>query len=172
MELWATVLSPGETIVLPEGWWHYAASLSPTVTLMCNFWDQSNVRAVEDIFTEQAARALDEQRREAAAKAASGAGPPVAAAVSAATSSAERPIGAGEPRLYRVVHAPFVYLRAAPSTEAPMLGIARKGATVEADAMRDGWLRLAEPCKGGGCGWVLEHGGRMGLGKLLEPTQE
>ena len=29
---------PGETLVLPEGWWHYAASLTPSITLMCN-WD-------------------------------------------------------------------------------------------------------------------------------------
>ena len=26
---------PGETLVVPEAWWHYAASLTPSVTLMC-----------------------------------------------------------------------------------------------------------------------------------------
>ena len=26
----------------PDSWWHYAVSLSPSITLMCNFWDVKN----------------------------------------------------------------------------------------------------------------------------------
>lgn len=41
LQVYATILEPGETIVAPNGWWHYAVSLTPTITLMCNFWDQA-----------------------------------------------------------------------------------------------------------------------------------
>lgn len=161
VRFYATILRPGETIVVPEGWWHYAASLTPSITLMCNFWDKANVRAVEDIFVENAARLLDDQKRQAAK-----AGQQPAATAGAADSSELRLFSSR--RAYKVVHKPFVYFRGAPSTDADVLGIARHGASIEADAVRDGWLRLAQMFKGGRRGWVLEHGASLGLGRLLE----
>lgn len=47
LQLFATVLEPGQTILAPDGWWHYAVSLTPTITLMNNFWDQSNLYGLE-----------------------------------------------------------------------------------------------------------------------------
>lgn len=145
VKLHATILRPGETIVVPEGWWHYAASLTQTVTLMCNFWDAANVRAVEDLFLENVARTLDDKRRQDAADFVDGRGPIPSAA--AATSSKVRTLA--EQRAFRVVHKPFVYIREAPCTDAGMLGIARPGTIIHADAERDGWLRLKR---------VFQHG--------------
>ena len=31
------------SLLVPEGWWHYAAALEPGITLMCNFWDETNL---------------------------------------------------------------------------------------------------------------------------------
>jgi len=33
------ILHPGEIVLIPRGWWHYAASLDPSVTAMKNFYD-------------------------------------------------------------------------------------------------------------------------------------
>lgn len=49
LDVYATVLQPGETIVAPQGWWHYAVSLTPTITLMCNFWDSNNVSGLRQM---------------------------------------------------------------------------------------------------------------------------
>ena len=38
------VVDEGEAIILPSGWWHYALALSPTVMVMRNFWNATNVR--------------------------------------------------------------------------------------------------------------------------------
>ena len=35
----AFVLSPGEAVVIPEGWWHYAAALDSSITVMGNFYN-------------------------------------------------------------------------------------------------------------------------------------
>lgn len=169
VRLHATILGPGETIVVPEGWWHYAASLTPSVTLMCNFWDARNVRAVEDLYLENVARTLDDKRRRDAA-ASAGSRDPALSVASAAASSQVRTLAG--PRAFRVVHKPFVYIRDAPGTDAGMLGIARPGTIIQADAERDGWLRLTKAWKGVKRGWVLEHGGSLGLGPLLEPCAE
>jgi chloride channel 7 len=32
------VLEPGEVVLVPRGWWHYAAALDPSVTVMRNFY--------------------------------------------------------------------------------------------------------------------------------------
>ena len=37
------ILEEGETIMVPDGWWHYAVSLSPSVTVMRNFWSLVNM---------------------------------------------------------------------------------------------------------------------------------
>jgi len=164
VKLYATILRPGETIVVPEGWWHYAASLTPTITLMCNFWDATNVRAVEDLFVENVARSLDEKRRQEDRKKPAGAAQ--APSASAEATSLIRLFA--QPRTYRVVHRPFVYVRDSPNTNGSMLSIQRFGSTFETDAERDGWFRLTAGFKAGKRGWVLEHGGKLGLGPLLE----
>ena len=38
-----------ETIVCPDSWWHYAVSLTPSITLMCNFWDGKNKAGLREI---------------------------------------------------------------------------------------------------------------------------
>lgn len=70
---------------------------------------------------------------------------------------------------YRVVRSPFVFIRAAPSTEAEVLGMAPVGTCVVADAERSGWLRTA-PQPGLQGGWALIDGASLGLGVLLQPT--
>ena len=47
VQIYATVLEPGQTILAPDGWWHYAVSLTPTITLMNNFWDATNLFGLE-----------------------------------------------------------------------------------------------------------------------------
>merc|ERR1712064_252557 len=36
------VVEEGETIVAPQGWWHYAVSLDTSVTIMRNFFSTGN----------------------------------------------------------------------------------------------------------------------------------
>ncbi len=177
--LFATILRPGETILVPSGWWHYAASLSPTMTLMCNFWDSHNFGAVIDLYYEKAARALEQTRQRSIVRAAAGDGPqPPWAAAPEASATVEH-----APRRYRVSHAPFVYVRNAPSTLAPMLGIVRAGREIVVEATRAGWVRLRrEPAARAAAasgtassepspGWLLIDGKALGLGPLLEPLQ-
>ena len=41
------VLRPGEVVLVPRGWWHYAAALDPSVTAMKNFYDaETNLEAL------------------------------------------------------------------------------------------------------------------------------
>ena len=45
------ILEEGETILCPEGWWHFACSLSPSVTVMRNFYHAlSNVHGLVGLF--------------------------------------------------------------------------------------------------------------------------
>ena len=53
IRLYSVVLQPGETIVAPDGWWHYAVSLTPTITLMCNFWDKRNLGGLHECMGEK-----------------------------------------------------------------------------------------------------------------------
>lgn len=77
---------------------------------------------------------------------------------------------------YRVVHGPFVFVRAAPSTDAEVLSMADVGACLTVDAECRGWVRTAAlPCalpdsKLRAGGWVLVDGAALGLGVLLEPV--
>lgn len=78
---------------------------------------------------------------------------------------------------YCVVHSPFVFLRAAPATDAAVHNILQVGATLEVDAMRYGWVRTASPCSQitGGApkqAWALIDGASLGLGLLLERVRE
>ena len=75
---------------------------------------------------------------------------------------------------FRVRHGPFVFLRAAPDTEAAMVGVALRGEVLRMAAERDGWLRTARPLpkQGGVHGWALRDGAPLRLGLLLEPCTE
>lgn len=47
------VLKRGETLLVPDGWWHYAASVEQTVTVMRNFYEATtNVRGLVELFAE------------------------------------------------------------------------------------------------------------------------
>jgi len=39
----SVVVEEGETVVLPSKWWHWAKSLTPSVTLMRNFINETNI---------------------------------------------------------------------------------------------------------------------------------
>lgn len=39
---YVVVLKPGETLVVPQGWWMYSVTLEANVTLMRKFWNQFN----------------------------------------------------------------------------------------------------------------------------------
>ena len=77
---------------------------------------------------------------------------------------------------YRVAHGPFVFVRAAPSTDAEVVSMADVGACLTVDAECRGWVRTAAlPCalpdsKLRTGGWVLVDGAALGLGVLLEPV--
>merc|ERR1719330_1681483 len=40
---YSVVVEEGETVVLPSRWWHYAKSLTPSITLMRNFVNETNM---------------------------------------------------------------------------------------------------------------------------------
>ena len=45
--LHVAVVQPGEAILVPRGWWHYALSLTPSCTAQCNFYEaRSNAAAL------------------------------------------------------------------------------------------------------------------------------
>jgi len=166
LELFATVLEPGQTIIAPEGWWHYAVSLTPTITLMCNFWDEHNLHGLHDAFYLNVARAMDGALREARFNPPkAGAAPPPSTA--ADPSAPLRPLT--PPVTYLANHKPFVFIRDFPSTAAPMLGMLRPGQPLVAGASQDGWLRTAEPFDKGRYGWALEDGAPLKLGRLMLP---
>ena len=149
---------------------------NPYTPLRCNFYDHSNVDGLRASFYSAAARGLDETHRRAraaAAGAATGAASGAAAAVprrvAASLEAAARPFDLDAAIAYRVVHTPFIYLRAAPDTQAPMLAIAVAGEVLQMSAECDGWLCTARPVAGGGeRGWALRDGAPLGLGMLLE----
>lgn len=46
------VLRPGETVVIPSGWWYYSAALETSVTIAHQFWDSQNRSWIIDEFRE------------------------------------------------------------------------------------------------------------------------
>ena len=164
LELFATVLEPGQTILAPDGWWHYAVSLTPTITLMCNFWDRMNLYGLHDSFFDQVARVVDSTKKQ-------GGNQVQLVARADAHSEVFDP-----PRLYRCIFKPFVYVRDEPSTTANMIGILRPSSkdygVLRVDRALDGWLRTAEPFDRGSHGWVLEDGKAAGLPLLMERLPE
>ena len=72
---------------------------------------------------------------------------------------------AAGPDDWEVVHG-RVAVRARPSTDAPLLGMRKRGAVVRVAHARAGlWLKLE-----GEAGWLLAHGRDLGLGRLVRPV--
>ena len=74
---------------------------------------------------------------------------------------------------FRVVHSPYVFLRAAPAVDAQVYSIVMGGTALRVDAIRKGWVRTAtclQPLPGGEPrqAWALVDGATLGLGTLLE----
>jgi len=75
------IVEEGETIVAPQGWWHYAVSLDTSVTVMRNFYTENNrqehIRRTDKVLEEALAKYVlgtkmkgqpEEAREEAARK--------------------------------------------------------------------------------------------------------
>lgn len=154
LTLYATVLGPGETILAPANWWHYAVSLTPSITLMCNFWSRRNMRGLEDCFLAEFAKALDLSKQSN----------PKTKHDEARDSQPSE----AQTATYRIVSRPFVFVRDRPSTRAAYLGILRTGSSFTSSLTHDGWLRTAEPYQRGRHGWVLGDGAKVGLGILVQ----
>eukprot|EP00438_Fugacium_kawagutii_P033419 Skav220513 [mRNA] locus=scaffold279:210115:211859:- [translate_table: standard] len=43
-QAYSVVVEEGETVVLPARWWHWAKSLTPSITLMRNFVNKTNLQ--------------------------------------------------------------------------------------------------------------------------------
>jgi len=72
---------------------------------------------------------------------------------------------AAGPNDWEVVHG-RVAVSARPSTDAPLLGMRKRGAVVRVAHARAGlWLKLE-----GEAGWMLAHGRDLGLGPLVRPV--
>jgi len=76
---------------------------------------------------------------------------------------------------YRVVHAPFIFLRAAPARDAEVMSVLTTAMEFEADALRCGWVRTAKPVAPMADkeakprkAWALIDGAEAGLGQLLK----
>ena len=117
LRVYATILQPGETIVSPDSWWHYAMTLSPSITLMCNFWDAKNRAGVKDMVMRGCSPA-----------------PP------------QRPLGGG-PRHFKPATAHrAVVLRDGPNPEgSQVVGALRPGEARAFDAECGDWLRGSGP---------------------------
>lgn len=47
------IVKEGETIVIPEGWWHFAVALDDSITVMRNFYNAfTNVKGLVEVFAE------------------------------------------------------------------------------------------------------------------------
>jgi len=68
---YSVVVEEGETVVLPARWWHWAKSLTPSITLMRNFVNSVNMREHFEI-----RRAADEVKVQRQMKQSSEAAPP------------------------------------------------------------------------------------------------
>lgn len=65
---------------------------------------------------------------------------------------------------WRVVHTK-VAVRERPSVNSKMIGMKKQGQVVDVEwALESLWLKLKDD------GWMLAHGGDLGLGRLLVPT--
>jgi hypothetical protein len=72
-----------------------------------------------------------------------------------------------EPNEWRVVYEPCVAVREKPSVKSRMVGVKRGGALIGVDFTLDGyWAKLK-----GEKGFMMIHGGELGLGTLLAPNR-
>lgn len=141
LRMYATILQPGETIVAPDSWWHYAVSLSPTITIMANFWDARNRKGLTDMMCIGMKPAAHE------------------APLSSSTSGGGG--GGGSVRMCPTAAASVVVLREEPRAEAPVAGALRNGESSHFDRECDGWLRAIDIASGAKLGWAkarLESG--------------
>ena len=70
-----------------------------------------------------------------------------------------------------VQHQPRVAIRAAPSTSAPIIGVAKTGVGVASlGPPKDNWIQLAPASRPGGAAaaWMMVDGAQVGLGVLLQ----
>lgn len=66
---------------------------------------------------------------------------------------------------WKVVHAPRVAVREGPSVNARLIGAKKCGDVVQVDwTLESIWVKLKDED-----GWMLTHGGELGLGQLLLP---
>ena len=135
LQVFATVLQPGETIVCPDSWWHYAVSLTPSLTHMCNFWDGKNKAGLRDMCMMGCKPA-----------------PP------------EAPLANAPQRLRPASTSRAVVLRERPaSEEASVVGAIRPGEAASFDVECAGWVRTrvgdgGAEGSGGGGGGARGHG--------------
>lgn len=60
------VLSPGDALLVPQGWWHYAVGLEPCITVMRNFYHkETNLRGMADLVMD-IYRGMLEKKKQAA----------------------------------------------------------------------------------------------------------
>ena len=125
LRVYATVLQPGETIVAPDCWWHYAVSLTPTITIMDNFWDAKNYAGLRELIRGSATPVPPDE--------------PLAPTPVSFTAAGQGVAGT----------AAFVIIRAQPSADAPVLGVLRAGEVRSFDVSRQTaeglWRRTAQP---------------------------
>ena len=64
-ELLAAVCGPGDVIVIPKGWWHYAVALEPCITVMRNWWNHAtNVQDLLRMIIDPMKKILERRRRQ------------------------------------------------------------------------------------------------------------
>lgn len=70
--------------------------------------------------------------------------------------------------VWKVVHTPYVAIREEPSVRSKMLGAKRCGDIIHVEwSLESLWVKLKDEA-----GWMLTHGGELGLGQLLMPSYE
>lgn len=126
LKVYATVLQPGGTIVCPDSWWHYAISLSPSITLMNNFWDAKNKAAVRSMVM-----------------------------LGLKPAKPERSLGNLPPRFTPKAADRPVCLRQFPRVEeSPTVAVLRPGEVAAFDVESDGWVRVVESAGSSLAGWA------------------
>lgn len=129
LRVYATVLQPGETIVCPDCWWHYAISLTPTITLMANFWDAKNIEGLRQIIRN-----------------------------SCKPCAPEEPLGSGWHLRVALGSTGCVVLRSEPTNDAPVVAVMRRGESSLFDVKRGDWVHTSKmPGKEGLPGWARWH---------------
>lgn len=70
--------------------------------------------------------------------------------------------------IWKVVHTPYVAIREEPSVRSRLLGAKRCGDVIHVEwSLESLWVKLRDEA-----GWMLTHGGELGLGQLLMPVYD